>query len=151
MQSQRTSPKRAVKKIHFFKLQNLFFFIFLHFDLSTLKPHNFFISLNCYRSTTWSFTNHLGTLIATHKRNFCAVLELAFVMFHYYFFQFMTLFTLRGHNFLNFISFLTIFNAPDASIGEAQLLFAHQKQQSLPLLSGLPWILKCLITNRFIL
>jgi hypothetical protein len=33
-----------------------------------------------------------------------------------------------GSNFLNFILFLTIFNASDAPIGGIQVLLAHQKQ-----------------------
>jgi hypothetical protein len=35
------------------------------------------------------------------------------------------------------------------SIKGVQVLFGHQKQQSLPLESGLPWVLKCLITSWF--
>jgi hypothetical protein len=34
VESQKTSQKRAVKKIHFLELQTMFFFIFLHFDPS---------------------------------------------------------------------------------------------------------------------
>jgi len=34
MQSQRTSQTKVVKKIRFYKLQNVFFFIFFHFDPS---------------------------------------------------------------------------------------------------------------------
>jgi hypothetical protein len=40
---------------------------------ATFKPHNFLIflfflnQLKCYRNTTWSFTNHLRTLIATKQ------------------------------------------------------------------------------------
>jgi hypothetical protein len=53
-----------------------------------------------------------------HIRNFVGVWELAFVAFGGLFLKkFLTPFTLRGHNFLNYISFLTIFNALDASIG----------------------------------
>jgi hypothetical protein len=40
--------------------------------------------------------------------------------------------------FLNFIPFLTIISTPDASVGEVQILFGHQKQQSPPLGSSLP-------------
>jgi hypothetical protein len=41
-------------------------------------------------------------------------------------------------NFLNSILFSTIFSAPDASMGEIQVLFRHQKQRSSPLGSSLP-------------
>jgi hypothetical protein len=46
------------------------------------------------------------------------------------FFEFFTPFTLGGHNFLNSNIFLTIFNAPNVPMGEIQVLFGHQKQQS---------------------
>jgi len=49
MQSQMTSPKKAVKKIDCFKLQNAIFFIFLHFDPSTFKPHKFFIHFKRFK------------------------------------------------------------------------------------------------------
>ncbi len=47
-----------------------------------------------------------------------------------------------GHNFLNFNPFLTIFHVPDAPIEKNQVLFGHQKHQSPPLESGLPWVFK---------
>ncbi len=50
-----------------------------------------------------------------------------------------------GHNFLNSNPFLIIFSASDALIGEVQVLFGPQKQQSPPLGSGLPWALKWLL------
>jgi hypothetical protein len=46
--------------------------------------------------------------------------------------------TFGGHNFINSIPFLTIFNAPSASIGGVQVLFGHQEQQSPPLESLVP-------------
>jgi hypothetical protein len=42
MQGQKTSQNRAVKKVHFFKLQYEFFFILTS---PTFKPHNFFKKL----------------------------------------------------------------------------------------------------------
>ncbi len=76
--------------------------------------------------------------------------RISLVMFDgLFFFKLTTPSTLRGCNFLNFIPFLTIFCAPDMSIKGVQVLFGHQKQQSLPLESGLPWVLKCLITSWF--
>jgi hypothetical protein len=53
------------------------------------------------------------------------------------FFEFLTPSTLGGHNFLNPIPFLIIFSAPYAPIGGVEVLFGHQKQQSLPLASCL--------------
>jgi hypothetical protein len=41
-------------------------------------------------------------------------------------------------NFLNSISFSMISSAPDVPMGEVQVLFRHQKQQSSPLGSSLP-------------
>jgi hypothetical protein len=66
------------------------------------------------------------------------------------FFEFLTPSTLGGCNFLNFNSFLTIFSAQDASAGGVQVLFGHQKQQSLP--SDLACLeLKCSLTSSSML
>ncbi len=54
-------------------------------------------------------------------------------------FEFLTPSTLGGINFFNPNPFLTIFSVPNAPIGRVQVLFGHQKQQSPPLASGLPW------------
>jgi hypothetical protein len=54
------------------------------------------------------------------------------------FFEFLTPFILGGHNYLNFIPFLTIFSAPYLPIKRVQIFFGHQKQQSPPLGSCLP-------------
>jgi hypothetical protein len=53
-------------------------------------------------------------------------------------FEFFTLSTLGGHNFLNSILFIMIFSAQDVPIEGIQVLFGHQKQQNLPLGFGLP-------------
>ncbi len=66
-------------------------------------------------------------------------------------FEFLILFPLGGHNFLNSIPFFMIFNVPDAPIKGVQVLFEHQKQQSSPLESGLPWAPKCLVSGWFTL
>ncbi len=52
------------------------------------------------------------------------VWELVFVAFGR-FFEFLTHSTLRGHNFVNFIMFLTIFNALNMPIGGVQVFFRH--------------------------
>jgi hypothetical protein len=66
------------------------------------------------------------------------------------FFKFLTPFTLKGHKFLNYISFLTIFSALDAPIGGVQVLFKHIKQWSPPLGFGLPWTLKYYSCNSIV-
>jgi hypothetical protein len=57
-----------------------------------------------------------------------------------YFFEFLTPYTLGGHNFLNFIPFLIIFNALKAPIKGVQVLLRHQKQWNAPLQSWLALI-----------
>jgi hypothetical protein len=49
------------------------------------------------------------------------------------FFEFLTLFTLGGHNFFNSIPFLMIFNVTNAPIGGVQVFFGHQKNGAIPL------------------
>ncbi len=75
------------------------------------------------------------------------VWEPAFVTFGGLFFEFLAPFTLKGHNFLNFIPFLMIFNALNTPIGGVQFLFKHKKQWNLPFGSSLPWMLKCYSYN----
>jgi len=52
--------------------------------------------------------------------------------------KFLTPSTLGDLDFLNSNPFLTILSAPDVPVGGVQVLFGHQKQQSLPLGSCLP-------------
>jgi hypothetical protein len=67
------------------------------------------------------------------------VWELAFVTFDVlFFFELLTSFTLGGHNFIISNSFSTIVNVLNSSRRKVQVLFGHEKQQSLPLLFGLP-------------
>ncbi len=54
---------------------------------------------------------------------------------------------LRGHNFLKFIPFLTIFSTPNVLIRRVEVLFRHQKKWNPPLGFGLPWALKCYNCN----
>ncbi len=65
--------------------------------------------------------------------NFLGVYEPAFVVFNSFFWEFLTPFTLVGHNFLISNLFSTILNVLDAPRGGLQVCFAHQKQQSPPL------------------
>jgi hypothetical protein len=162
MQSQRTSQKRAVKKIRFFNCKMcLFFFHFSSFCpllLSNLITFLFLIhfkNLNFYRIITWNFTNHFwnsNSNRALYKEFFECSKTGLYNVWWFVFFEFLTLSTLGGHNFLNsIVLFLTIFNKPNASIKEIQVLFGHQKQPSLLLGFGLPWMLKCLVTDWFTL
>ncbi len=52
-----------------------------------------------------------------------------------------------GRNFLISNPFLKNKSASDTPRGGVQVLFWHQKQPSPPLRSGLPWALKCSLTN----
>jgi hypothetical protein len=61
------------------------------------------------------------------------VWEPAFVTFGGFVFELLTFFILRGHNFFNFILFLTIFITLDAPIGGVQVLFTHKNNGTLPL------------------
>jgi hypothetical protein len=54
-------------------------------------------------------------------------------MFNGFFSEFLTPFTLGGHNFFIPNFFLTIFNVLDVPRGGLQVLFGHQKQQSPPM------------------
>ncbi len=134
----------------------MFFFILT----LPFKPHNFFYflfilnNLKCYRSATWSSTNHLWTLITTEPyilETFVGCSGIGLCSFWWCFLKFLTHSTLGGCNYFNSIPFLTIFNVPNAPIKGVQIFFGHQKQQSPPLGSGLSWALKCSITNQFTL
>jgi hypothetical protein len=55
-----------------------------------------------------------------------------------YFSEFLTPFTLKGHNFINSTPFLTIYHALDVPKGGVQVLFKHKKQWNHPLGYGMP-------------
>ncbi len=110
-----------------------FFLLFGPLLLSNLIIFLFLIHLNdlkCYKSATWSSTNHLSTLIAAkqYTKNFWGVWESAFIVFRGSFFEFLTPFTLGGHNFLISNPVLMIANVLDVPRGEVEVLFGHQKQ-----------------------
>jgi hypothetical protein len=74
---------------------------------------------------------------ATYKELF-GVWELAFVAFNgLFFFEFLTPYTLKGHNFLNSIPFFMIFSALNAPTRKVQVLFRHEKKWTPPLGSSL--------------
>ncbi len=92
-------------------------------------------NLKCYKSVTFSSTNHRENLIAPeqHTNFFSSVRESTLLCLGVCFFEFLTPSTFGGCNFFNSNSFLMIFSAPDVSTGRVQVLFKHQKQWSLPL------------------
>jgi len=138
VQRKMSKEKITIREINFSNLQKtFFFFLFGSFILSNLLTFFFLFILNdlkCYRNTTLSSTNHFCILITTkyHKRNFLGVWEPAFVTFGGFFLEFLTPFTLRGHNFLNYILFLRIFNALDTLIGGFQILFRQKTMEYSP-------------------
>jgi hypothetical protein len=56
-------------------------------------------------------------------------------------------FILKGHNFFNYIPFLTIFILWNTLIRGVQFFCKWQKQWSTPLGFALPWMLKCYNCN----
>ncbi len=115
-------PRRAVKKIHFFELQNTFFSFFFILIPLTSSVHNFLqkkhfklSDLNCFEIVLLSFLVFFPFLsifsaIDAPKRRAPSTP------------------TWGGHNFLAFCSFLSIFSAIDAPRGGLHLLFEHHKQ-----------------------
>jgi hypothetical protein len=75
-----------------------------------------------YKSSLNSNSNR-----ATYKEfSWCS--GIAFIVFDGLFFNFLTLFTLGGYNFLISNLFLTIVSVSNAPKGRVQVLFGHQKQ-----------------------
>jgi hypothetical protein len=64
--------------------------------------------------------------------NFLGVEEAAFVVFNNFLLEFLTPFTLGGHNFLISNLFSMILSVLDAPRGGLQVCFAHQKRHSPP-------------------
>jgi len=75
-----------------------------------------------------SFNNNKTTY-----KDFFNFLELAFLMFDGFFFELLTPFTLGGHNFLNFIMFLIIFNALEVSIKGIKFCLNTRNNGAFPL------------------
>jgi hypothetical protein len=104
------------KKKKHTNLENTFFF-FLSLDLSYFQTSqlSYFLfilnDLKFSRIVTSSFTIHLGTLIATeqHTRNLLGVQEPAFLASSDLFFLVLDPLYFGGYNFLNSISFFTLF------------------------------------------
>jgi hypothetical protein len=72
--------KKSSEENTFFQITNCIFFSFWPFLLSNLITFLFILNdLKCYRNTTWSFTNHLWTLILAdqHTKNFLGDQKLA--------------------------------------------------------------------------
>ncbi len=128
------------KNFHTYKTRSFLFLLFgplLFSKLITCFFVFFKNDLKCYRSTTFTCTNHLWTLIAIellHTRNFwCS--RTNFAVFCGLSFWVLDPSIFRGQcNFL--------ISNPNASRGGGvKVLFG----------SGLPWMLKCLLTGRSIL
>jgi len=142
----------------FFQIANYYFlkFFFILTPL-TFKPHNFFIHFkqfkmlhNHHLKFYKSFLN-FNSNKTTYEHLF-EVWESAFITFNAFcFLSSWPPLLWAGCNFLNSFPLLRIFNVPNARIWGLQVLFGHQKQLSPPLGSGLPWTLKCLITDQFTL
>jgi hypothetical protein len=98
-----------------------------------LKFYKSFSTSNNNKTTHKEFCGCLGT-------NLCSI-------WWFVFFELLTPSTLKGHNFLNFITFLMIFSALDAPIGGVQIFFRHPKKWNPPLWSALPWVFKCCSCN----
>jgi len=141
VQSQRSSPKRAGKKIHFFELQNLFFFSFFFiWPLLTSSVHNFLIFLvqiehfkllwNCHLKLYKSSSNSKGNKLIF--KNFLRGLKIGYELFSWIFFVKTTPPTLGDCNFLASSSFLPIFSARDVPRGGLHLVLEHHKQWGRP-------------------
>jgi hypothetical protein len=160
VQRKRSNEKITRKKKSFstYKKRMFFFFSFLFGPLLLLNLIIFYFlfilnNLKCYKNIPWSFTNHFSTNNngATYKEFFeCLGTGLCNV-WSFFFWSFWPLLLWRVVRFLNSISFLTIFNVPNVSIGRVQALLRHRRQQSSPLGSGLRWALTCSVTGWFTL
>jgi len=129
-------------------LQNAFFFFFVFFWpllLSTLITFLLILNdLKCYKSTTWSSTNHLGTLIAReqHTRNFLSVQELAFVVLGGLFCWVLDplYFEVLTFPFLIYFWWLLVCQMHE----EERFKFCSDTKNN----GALPWTLKCLFTSQ---
>jgi hypothetical protein len=136
---ERISEKIARWKISFSAYRTLFYFIFLFFWpflLSDLITFLFILNdLKCYKSTTWSSTNHLWTLIARekHTRNFFECFEINLCSVRWFVLLSSWPPLLWGLNFVISNLFSTNVSVSDAQREGIQVLFGHQKQHSLPL------------------
>jgi hypothetical protein len=140
MQRKRCNGKNNKTKNKLSNLQNMGFpFFFLLFGPLLLSNLIIFIflfilnHLNCYKSATWSSTNHIWTLIATeyHTKKIVSVQEpasqeSAFVVFGcLFFFELLDPSTLGGRNFLIFYLFSTIATLSDVPRGGTQVSLGH--------------------------
>jgi hypothetical protein len=76
---------------------------------------------------------------STYKE-FCGCLGIGLCSIWWFVFRILDPSILKGHNFLNFIPFCTIFSALIVPIGRVQVLFRRKKQWNPPLGYGLPWM-----------
>jgi hypothetical protein len=135
VQKKRNNEKLTRRKTSFSNLQNIFFFFFLLFGplLSNLITFLFLIHFKRFKML-WehhlkfykSFLNSNSKRV-TYKEHFgCLRTNLCSVQW-FVFFEFLTPFTLGGHNFLISNPFLTILTVLDAPRGGLQTLFGRHK------------------------
>jgi hypothetical protein len=142
MQSQMSSQKRAIKKIRIFKLQNVFFFIFFHFDPPLLHQcitFSFFIfQIETVRklpsSALQSFCNSKDNKILF--KDFLRGSKIDYKLYEPS--------ILKGCNFLVSNLYLSIFSVTNAPRGGFHLLFEHYKQLGPPPKTASKPYFKCL-------
>ncbi len=87
---------------------------------------------------------------ATYKEFFrCSQIDLCNVWWFVFLSSWLTLLFWGAITLSFLICFSLIITVSNASRGGVQDLYGHQKLWSPPLGSGLPWVLKCLVTNWF--
>jgi hypothetical protein len=152
MQSERINQKSSEENLFFQISKHVFFFhfsLFGPFLLSNLITFLFLVDLKWFKILLEHhlkfYKSYSNSNTATYKENFeCSGIDLCIVQW----FVFLSLDPLlKDCNFLIFNLVLTIASMSDAPRREVQVLLGHQKQQSPPLWSGLPWALKCLVTS----
>ncbi len=137
--------------------KSCFFSFFFILTPLTFKSHNFLIHFKWFKMLQEHYMKFYKASLnsninrATYKE-FFGWSETGLVVFSgLFFWVLLTLSTLGGCNFLNFILFSMIFSTSDAPIGRVQVLFGNQRRPSFPLGSSLPWAFKCSVTSQFTL
>jgi hypothetical protein len=140
MQSQRSSQKRAVKKICFFKIANrIFFNLFSFWPLLFYQciTFSFFVQIEWFK-LVWNFHLKLYKSSSNSKGNivifkeFLRGLKICYELFDQDFSVKTTSPTSGGHNFFASSPFFPVLSVIDAQKGGLHLLFGHHKQWGLP-------------------
>ncbi len=131
---------QLTKRIFFF-----FFFLFGPFIVSNLITLLFLVHFKHFEvlqehhlkfyKLFWNYNKN----IVTYKELFgCSITSIC-NFWWFVFFQVIDPSYFGGCSFLNYISFVTIFNALDAPIERVQVWFQHPKQWNPPFEFGVPW------------